>query len=231
MPEATKLFKETPQIVEVVRIDGVSPPGVASSLQGIEPVATGFSPPTLNVTFDLAAALERIPASATGKGMFVKRLLRELSCRGLPLPVDDSFSTFQDIPLRRCAELNVYAARAIHPGLPLPEALRRVARMSFETFQESLAGHLILTGTHRNPHPILALASRLVSYTTNVGSLHSVYVDASTRLIRARDTYLFPECFGVGMAEGVLTACNKRGRVLVRSFTPTDVDFLICWGE
>jgi uncharacterized protein (TIGR02265 family) len=163
--------------------------------------------------------------------MFINRLLRELACRGVPQPAGEPVSAFEDVPLRRCAELNVYVARALHPGLPLPEALRRVARMSFETFQESLAGQLILTGAHRNPHPLLALASRLVSFTTNVGTLQSLHIDSTTRLIRARDTYLFAECFGVGMAEGVLQACGKPGRVLVKAFTPTDVDFLICWGE
>jgi uncharacterized protein (TIGR02265 family) len=209
----------------------VSSPGLASSFDALAPVPSGFAAPNFEAGFDLRAALERIPDHATGKGMFVRRLLGELACRDLPHPFDASFLPFQDVSLRTCAEVNVYAARALHPGLPLPEALRRVARMSFDTFQESLAAQLILTGTHHNPHPILALASRLVSYTTNVGTLQSVAVDATTRLIRARDSYLFAEYFGVGMAEGVLHACGKRGRVLVKAHTPTDVDFLICWSD
>jgi uncharacterized protein (TIGR02265 family) len=189
-----------------------------------------FSPPKLDAHFDLRDALERIPATATGKGMFVKRLLRELTRRGLPLPFQDSFTPFQDVPLALCAELNVHAARVLHPGLPLPDGLRRVARWSFETFQDSVAGQLILTGTHHNPHPTLALASRLVSFTTNVGTLQSVFLTPSSRLIRARDAYFFAEAFGVGMAEGVLHACHKQGQVLVRALSPTSVDFLISWG-
>lgn len=216
---------------DVVRISSVSPPGLAIAREDLALVTSGFVPPNFEASFDLGAALARMPAHATGKGMFVKRLLRELACRELAHPFDNSFLPFQDVPLRTCAEVNVYAARVLHPGLPLPEALRRVARMSFETFQESLAAQLILTGTHHNPHPILALASRLVSYTTNVGTLQSLHVDATTRLIRARDSYLFSEYFGVGMAEGVLHACKKRGQVQVKVLTPTDVDFLIRWND
>ena len=192
-------------------------------------VREGFRAPNLDVQIDIEAVLDRIPASATGKGMFLSRLMRELSCRGLPLPTHETFHLFQDVPLRRCAELNLHAAHALHPGLPLPEALRRVARMSFDTFHESLAGQLVLAGTQHSPHTTLALASRLVGYTTNVGSLESVYIDPATRLIRTRDTYLFAEWFGVGMAEGVLSACGKIGTVLVRPDSFTDVDFLIRW--
>ncbi|HEX6245022.1 MAG TPA: DUF2378 family protein [Polyangiales bacterium] len=203
---------------------------LAGDLQAHEPGHSEFLPPKLDAHLDLRAALERIPPAATAKAMFVKRLLRELACRGLPLPFEDSFLAFQDVPLALCAELNVHAARVLHPGLPLLDGLRRVARWSFETFQDSVAGQLILTGTQRNPHPTLALASRLVSLTTNVGTLQSVYLTPNSRLIRARDSYFFPESFGVGMAEGVLNACDKQGHVLVRAYSPTDVDFLIGWG-
>lgn len=206
-------------------------PGAISDVDTVDEVEQDFCEPSFDAEPDLAAVLARIPDSATGKGMFLRRLLKELSCRGLPLPTQESFLPFQDVSLRLCAEVNVLAARALHPGLPLGEALRRVARMSFETFQDSLAGHLILTGTLHSPHPTLALASRLVGYTTNVGSLRSLYVDANTRLVRARDVYLFAEWFGVGMAEGVLGACGRRGRVLVRRFSPLDVDFLIRWSD
>jgi hypothetical protein len=68
-----------------------------------------------------------------------------------------------------------------------------------------------------------------VSYTTNVGTLESLRVGATTRLIRARDAYLFAEWFGVGMVEGVLNACGKKGEVLVRPLTRFDADFLIRW--
>lgn len=195
----------------------------------VDVVNRGFSSPRFDTTPDVEAILRRIPADATGKGMFVNRLMAELSRRGLPLPTSESFSPLQDLPLRFCAELNLYAARTLHPGLPLPEALRRVARLSFDTFQDSLAGQLILTGMHHSPHRILALASRLVGYTTNVGKLESLYVDPGTRLISARDTYLFAEWFGVGMAEGALQACGKQGAVLVKPLTFVDVDFLIRW--
>jgi uncharacterized protein (TIGR02265 family) len=201
----------------------------ASREQEGEPVGREFASPRFDGVPDVNAILARIPADATGKGMFANRLLTELACRGLPVPTLQTFGPLDDLPLRFCAELNLHAARVLHPGLPLPEALRRVARLSFETFQDSLAAQLILTSVHHSPHPVLALASRLVGYTTNVGSLQSVYVDAATRLIRARQVYLFAEWFGVGMAEGVLRACGKQGSVLVRSHTFTDVDFLIQW--
>jgi uncharacterized protein (TIGR02265 family) len=192
-------------------------------------ISLDFASPRFDVVLDVDAILRRIPASATGKGMFANRLLAELAHRGLPLPTQQTFSPLQDLPLRFCAELNLHAARVMHPGLPLPEALRRVARLSFETFQDSLAAQLILTSMYHSPHPVLALASRLVGYTTNVGTLQSTPVDDTTRLIRARDVYLFAEWFGVGMVEGVLRACGKRGSVLVRAHTFTDVDFLIQW--
>jgi uncharacterized protein (TIGR02265 family) len=201
----------------------------ADAVDAADVVSSGFVPPRFDARVDLDAVLRRIPAHATGKGMFLNRLLAELSRRRLPLPTQETFSPLQDLPLRFCAELNLHAARALYPGLPLPEALRRVARLSFDTFQDSLAGKLILTGMHHDPHRVLALASRLVGYTTNVGTLESMFVDTRARLICARDTYLFCEWFGVGMAEGVLEACGKQGTVLVKPLTFGDVDFLIRW--
>ena len=189
----------------------------------------GFRPPRFDAPLDVSAFLARVPDGAVGKGMFLRRLFSELASRGHPQPTDETFQPFQDVPLSRCLELNVTAAQILYPGLPTPEALRRLAWLSFETFQDSLAGQLTLFSTQHNPHAIFSLTSTVVRLTTNVGSYRHRYIDSRSCMISARDTYFFAECFGVGMAEGVLRFCGRPGSVWVRTFSQADVDYLIRW--
>jgi uncharacterized protein (TIGR02265 family) len=187
----------------------------------------GFTAPDFRTPIDLAASLARVPAHATGKGMFVAKLLAELDARGIPRPTDERFVPFTDYPLTRCMELNLEIARLLHPRVPDREALRRVAWRSFSIFAESMLGRMFFGAIGRDPVAALNIACRALPTTTNVGAFRIEQLDGEHALMHVTDTYLFAEPFGAGMIEGVLQACGRDGEVLVKMAGDTDAVFFL----
>jgi uncharacterized protein (TIGR02265 family) len=189
----------------------------------------GFARPNLRSDVDVAAAISRVPRDATGKGMFLARLMSELDRRGIARPTQDRFLAFRDYPLAQCLEVNAAAARLMFPFVPLSEGLRRVAWTSFDTFASSLIGNVLFGAVGRDVESILRLASRAVGLATNVGSCHLEVVRDSTAVMTFDHNYLFAEPFGTGMLEGVLRSCECEGEVLVRMDSPIRGAFHVRW--
>ena len=189
----------------------------------------GFGSVDLEEDVDVAAYLKRVPKHATGKGMFLVRLLQELDRRGIARPTAERFLPFSDYPLRRCLELNAEAAKLMFPTLPLADGLRRVAWTSFDTFSGSLIGQVLFGAVGHDVESILKLASRAMAYTTNVGSQELEVVRDRTAVLQVHNAYLFAEYFGVGMLEGVLRSCGSEGQVLASMSSPTSGAFYVRW--
>lgn len=189
----------------------------------------GFAPVDLKANVDVAAYLRRVPKHATGKGMFLARLMQELDRRGIARPTQERFLPFGDYPMQRCLELNAEAARLMFPFTPLSDGLRRVAWTSFDTFAASLIGQVIFGAVGRDVESILRLASRAMAFATNVGEFQLEMVRERTAVLHVQDAFLFGEYFGVGMMEGVLRSCGSDGEVLARMETPTSGAFYVRW--
>jgi uncharacterized protein (TIGR02265 family) len=187
----------------------------------------GFEPADFRSPLDVPGLLARVPSHATGKGMFVARLLKELDELGIPRPTAERFLPFSDYPLTRCMELNLEIARLLHPRVPDREALRRVAWRSFTTFATSMVGRMIFGAVAHDPLDVLALAARALPMTTNVGEFVLEPIDGQHAIMHARSSYMFLEPFGAGMVEGVFAACKRDGEVLVRCESDTCCSFFI----
>jgi uncharacterized protein (TIGR02265 family) len=186
-----------------------------------------FGPPDYRSPINLGEHLARVPALATGKGMFLGKLLDELDELGIARPTQERFLPFHDYPLTRCLELNLEVARLLHPRVPDREALRRVAWRSFTTFATSMVGRIVFGSMGHNPIDVLSLAARALPMTTNVGAYKLEPVDRQHVILHVQDAYLFVEPFGAGMVEGVFSACKHDGEVLVRCTSATSCSFFI----
>ncbi len=189
----------------------------------------GFVAVDLRVNVDVASYMRRVPRHATGKGMFLLRLLEELDRRGIARPTQERFLPFSDYPFQRCIELNAEAARLMYPTVPLSDALRRVAWWSFDTFADSLIGQVLFGAVRHDVASILKLSSRALSYTTNVGTYELDVVRDRTAVLHVHDAFLFAEYFAVGMLEGVLRSCECDGQVLSRMESLTSGAFYVRW--
>lgn len=188
----------------------------------------GFALPDWKAPFDLQAHLRTLPAGATVKGMFLSSTIDTVRDRGGGLLTGEKFTAFRDYPLGRTLELLVEGAPLVYPDRPLRDGMRRLARPAFPVFAESLVGRAVFAATGRDPRSVLGLASRAWRHATNTGKLESAPQDDTSTLVHVSEFHL-TEMVAVGIAEGVLEACGRRGVVARRMRSPTEVDFLIRW--
>lgn len=206
---------------------------VTSPREGELPLADlelpdGFAFPDWSAPFDLQEHLRSVPADATVKGMFLSSTVEAVRDSGGGLLTSEKFTAFRDYPLSRTLELLVEGAPLVYPDLPLRDGMRRLARPAFPVFAGSLVGRAVFAAVGRDPRSVLGLASRAWRHATNTGKLESEPQDENTTLVRVCEFHL-TEAVAVGIAEGVLEACGRRGRVARRMQSPTEGDFLIRW--
>lgn len=161
--------------------------------------------------------------------MFFAQIQQEYRRRGLEPPTQERFQVFQRYPLRRLMELLVEAAGTVHADVPLREGLRRLGHGAYGVFAESLVGRTLFAALGRDVGRILGLAGRAWAHAASAGSLEVEPAGAQAVRIRAHDFVLFPECTAVGIAEGVLLACERPGVVACRSESATEAEFWIHW--
>jgi uncharacterized protein (TIGR02265 family) len=189
----------------------------------------GFDWPDWDAPFDAQAYLDALPAGATGKGMFPKRLQREAQRVDIDLGFDTHFVAFKDYPLELCMRVTLEAARRLHPDAPLREGMRRVAWMSYETFVDSLIGRVVFGVLGEDLKSIFKVAAKGIGHSTNVGTMRTEALDGRTVMICAEDAYFFTECFAPALAEGVLRAHGREGWVAQRVHSLTSCEFLVHW--
>ncbi len=189
----------------------------------------GFALPDWSAPFDPGPYFDCVPAEATSKGMFLQALVEEAHRRGVTLPDEGPFQAFYDYPLARCMELTLEAAKLIHPDLSVREALRRIGRLSYGTFAESLIGRVVFGIAGRDMGRILKLASKGASIASTHGKIEVVDLQANTAMLRVSDVYVFAECFNTGIAESVFEVCGKQGIVAQRMSSLSDGEFWLQW--
>jgi len=188
----------------------------------------GFAPPDWTAPFDLEAHLRQVPADATVKGMFLSSTVEAVQSRGGGLLTGEKFTAFRDYPMGRTLELLAEGAPLVYPDHPLRDGMRRLARPAFPVFAGSLVGRAVFAATGSDPRSVLGLASRAWRHATNTGKLESEPLDETSMRIHISDFHL-TEMVAVGIAEGVLEACGRRGVVAPRMQSASEGDVIIRW--
>jgi uncharacterized protein (TIGR02265 family) len=192
-------------------------------------IPEGFAFPAWESPLDVDAYLRIVPPEATVKGLFLMRLIQELERAGKPLPTDKRYFTFHDYSLRECMELLALGAPLLYPEHSVRNGIRRLAWLAYGTFTETMIGRVIFGLAGTRPGAVFRLAPRGLSQASSVGKIVPVVTDRESVVLRISQVYCFPDCFGVGMAEGVLDALNVRGYVAVRMQDLTEGEIYIRW--
>lgn len=195
----------------------------------VPPLPEGFRLPDWDAPLDVEAQLALVPPEAAVRGMFFSQVQQEYRKRGLEPPTTESFQAFQRYPMRRLMELLVDAAGTVHADVPLREGLRRLGHGAYGVFADSLVGRTLFSALGHDVGRIFGLAGRAWPHAATAGSLEVEDAGERSVRIRAHDFVLFPECTAVGIAEGVLLACERPGVVACRPESSTRVDFWIHW--
>ncbi len=177
-----------------------------------------FRPVDWTKPLDPEAYYELMPAGATAKGMFFELVLDELDRHGLrgSLPFEPpAYRGFKDYPYRDLLTLEVAAAQLLHPKVSLREGLRRLGRLSFPMFCESMIGRVVFGVLGAEPGRVLRLAAKGYGIAANTGRAVPLDVGEHSGVLRLQTIYNFPSAYHVGLVEGALEMYDRNAQITV----------------
>jgi uncharacterized protein (TIGR02265 family) len=159
--------------------------------------------------------------------MFLEKLAREVC------PADASsearYASFTDYPLRDFMRLLADYAPAHYPGMPLRQAFRQAGNEAFSTLMSSVAGRALLVMARSDLRSALRLAPEAYKHNLSHCSV-TLSLEASRQaILEFRDVWNFPECYHVGIIEGLCQAFGAEGRVRTHVRSACVVDMLVRW--
>jgi uncharacterized protein (TIGR02265 family) len=192
-------------------------------------VPPGFSLPDWSAPVDTEAFFRICPGDATAKGMFLQAMRDEVERRGKILSLKGRIHAFKDYPMRQVMEIILETAELAFGQLPQRDGIRHVTRLGYTTFASTMIGRAVFGIVRRSVGRILDLSPKAVAYGSSVGRVVVTEVDETARVLRISDVYPFSEPFSIGMIEGVLIACGRRGYVAQRLLTLIEGEFFVRW--
>lgn len=176
---------------------------------------------------DVEARIGDTPLEKRTKGMFLEKLARE--AHHASAAPEARYASFGDYPLRDFMRLLADYAPAHYPGVPLREAFRQAGNEAFSTLMDSVAGRALLVMARSDIRSALRLTPEAYKYNLSHCTVQ-LSLEASRQVIlEFRDVWNFPECYHVGIIEGLCRAFGAEGRVRTRVRSACDVDMLVRW--
>ena len=159
--------------------------------------------------------------------MFLEKLAREAHHAGVAR--EEKYASFGDYPLRDFMRLLADYAPAHYPGVPVREAFRQAGNEAFSTLMSSVAGRALLVMARSDIRSALRRTPEAYKYNLTHCSVH-LSLEASRQVVlEFRDVWNFPECYHVGIIEGLCRTFGVEGRIRTRVRSACDVDMLVRW--
>jgi len=189
--------------------------------------ATDFLPVDTESALDVEARIREVPPERVTKGIFFEQLARD--ARDAGVVCEPRYVMFRDYPLRDFMRLQADYAPIRYPGVPAREAQRRMGSEAFLALKHSIPGRMLFTLARAD----LAAALRLTpeAYKHNLShSQVNVWLEGTRQVVlEFRDVPNFPDCYHVGVIEGVCRAFDAEPRIRTRVHSARDVDMLVRW--
>lgn len=187
----------------------------------------GFRAADWRAPIDTEAEISRVPKTATVKGMFVQTMLREVELAGGQIEASGRrYVAFKDYPMTEVMRIMLETGRVLHPAETQREQIRRVARMGFGSFAATMIGKVIFGAIGRDVGRIVRLGERAFSHAMSPIEFKPLEIGENSAHVLAREFHIYPECFGIAVAESVIAACGRSGFVAQKVVSPSSVE---CW--
>jgi uncharacterized protein (TIGR02265 family) len=199
-----------------------SPPPLP--LPSVPPPPSGARarPPDFAAPVDVEANVALLPPEAKCKGMFFADLIKLAATMRSPAELaamaripDRRYVAFRDYPVEDSLRLTAAVASVVYPKLPPGEALRRVGRRAFDVVLDSHLGRTVFGVFGVDLDLLLLQGFKAYRLLIGVGEVSCEKVAPREFVIRAREMPLFLETYQVGVIEGVLGHCGRKGQMLV----------------
>ena len=188
-----------------------------------------FHAPPWDAPLDVAAEIERIPAAATIKGLFLSPIIAEMRKKSAELKTSrERYLPFTDYPLREHARLLLDASHLLYPELTTRRGLRKLGRAAQRAFADTTVGKVVWSTVHSVDTALEAAAKTyaIVSPSTRVTVVER---QTGRALVRLEGPQWFFDSNQVGTFEGVLRACDVRAVVAVRVPSRDVGELLLTW--
>jgi len=191
----------------------------------------GFAHPDFNAKLDPTEYVKRTPPSAMIRGAFFSNLLamaRASRCK-LPDGAEKRYHAFKDYPLTEHVHLLAEVAKAVHPDLPLGEALRQIGQRIYPMFAASLAGKVIFSTVGHNPSSVLAAGVKAYNVSASVGRVHIIELDNAHGHFYLENMFNFVEQYHVGIFEGAIKVIGYDPHLLTKPRSLISSEFFVTW--
>jgi uncharacterized protein (TIGR02265 family) len=189
--------------------------------------AAEFLPLDTEQPLDVEARIAQTPLEKRTKGMFLEKLAREAHQAGGAS--ETRYASFGDYPLRDFMRLLADYAPAHYPGVPLREAFRQAGSEAFSTLMSSVAGRALLVMARSDIRSALRLTPEAYKHNLSHCSVQLSFEGSRQAILEFRDVWNFPDCYHVGIIEGLCRTFGAEGRVCTRVHSECDVDLLVRW--
>jgi len=165
---------------------------------------------------DAEARFERFPRHYTIKGMFFTRVLATLGdgidgVRAQLVEEPRRYLPFRDYPQVDYSRLCYAAAIRSWPAQPVPEAMRRLARLDFEQFAGSRVGRVTLALAGDLPGSLRKLPDM---YRMSIkGGAVSAKLEEDGIRVDFEDFHGWADCYALGTLEGIVQHYGKTPRI------------------
>ena len=187
--------------------------------------------PSYGGPLDSAMYVSSVPPHAMVKGMFINSVLEHAREHGVSVPGRGPYRSFKDYPLREALEIQLEVVERLYADRPVREGLRDLGRLAYPTLAHSMIGRVVFGPLGDNLPALFKIAAKGYALSQTVGRAEVLEVHHDSAVVRLTEMYDFPDCYQVGVFEGVLRHHKHRGDVKIRVVPddPFTLDMWIRW--
>jgi uncharacterized protein (TIGR02265 family) len=194
-----------------------------------------FESPDFSTDIDSRPYLERVPLNARAKGMFfhdivkaAERVATRLS-PAIKAKLEKRYVSFKDYPLRDHMELTAALAGPLYPGVPTREGMRRLGRLAYPAFAESMVGRVVFGVLGHDVERVLAVGPKGIELSLSRGRAIATRVGHEHFRFEMQDIFGYLDSYWVGVLEGPIIGAGKLPHIRIHLETPSDGVMDVRW--